>query len=201
MSKFKELRKERGLTQEELTYQFNERYGKQYTASSISMFENGKRIPETKSLLDFADFFGVTVDYLLDGQSVPLTDSTQQTRYKELRLRRGLTQDEVATLMNAKYHTSYDDGAISQIESGKRTPETKTIKNFADFYNVSVNYLLGRDDNPMPKDRPMQLEKIIAEQELTYNGEIITQEDREKINRALELAFWDAKKLNKRKKG
>lgn len=43
-----------------------------------------------------------------------------------------------------------------------------------------------------------QLEKILAEPNLTYNGVALGAEDIEKINRALELAFWDAK--NKRKK-
>ena len=45
-----------------------------------------------------------------------------------------------------------------------------------------------------------QLEKILAEPNLTYNGVALGAEDSEKINRALELAFWDAKEKNKRKK-
>ena len=45
-----------------------------------------------------------------------------------------------------------------------------------------------------------QLEKILAEPNLTYNGVALGAEDIEKINRALELAFWDAKEKNKRKK-
>lgn len=45
-----------------------------------------------------------------------------------------------------------------------------------------------------------QLEKILAEPNLTYNGVVLGEEDIEKINRALELAFWDAKEKNKRKK-
>ena len=45
-----------------------------------------------------------------------------------------------------------------------------------------------------------QLEKILAEPNLTYNGVALGAEDIEKINRALELAFWDAKGKNKRKK-
>lgn len=65
MARFRELRKEKHLTQEELITQFNAMYGKQYGVSSISMFENGKRFPETQSLIDFADFFGVSIDYLL----------------------------------------------------------------------------------------------------------------------------------------
>ena len=45
-----------------------------------------------------------------------------------------------------------------------------------------------------------QPEKILAEPNLTYNGVALGAEDIEKINRALELAFWDAKEKNKRKK-
>ena len=45
-----------------------------------------------------------------------------------------------------------------------------------------------------------QLEKILAEPNLTYNGVALGAEDIEKINRALELAFWDAKEKNKGKK-
>lgn len=71
MARFKELRIQKGLTQEELITQFNDRYGKRYGASSISMFENDKRIPETQSLMDFADFFNVSVDYLLGRTDEP----------------------------------------------------------------------------------------------------------------------------------
>ena len=65
MQKFRELRKEMGITQEELITKFNQKYGKTYTASAISQFENGRRIPETQALIHFAEFFNVSLDYLL----------------------------------------------------------------------------------------------------------------------------------------
>lgn len=65
MNRFKELRMSRGLTQEEFRKQFNSRFNKTYTAAAISQFENGKRTPEISSLMDFADFYGVSLDYLL----------------------------------------------------------------------------------------------------------------------------------------
>lgn len=71
MIKLKELRKNKQLTQEELISQFNIRYGRKYTAAAISQFENGKRIPETQALMDFADFFNVSVDYLLGRTDEP----------------------------------------------------------------------------------------------------------------------------------
>ena len=76
MTRFKELRKEKHLTQEELITNFNLKYGKSYTAAAISQFENGKRTPETKSLADFADFFDVSIDYLLG-----LTDKRHYNGY------------------------------------------------------------------------------------------------------------------------
>jgi len=70
-TKFKELRAERGLTQEELIEKFNALYHRNYTPPSISMFENGRRIPEISALIDFADFFEVSLDYLLCRPFVP----------------------------------------------------------------------------------------------------------------------------------
>lgn len=45
-----------------------------------------------------------------------------------------------------------------------------------------------------------QLEKVLEDDNLTYNGVVLNKEDREKVKKALELAFWDIKELNKRKK-
>lgn len=66
MLKFKKLRQKLGLTQEELRQRFNTKYNRTYTAAAISQFENGKRTPETSALKDFSDFFGVSIDYLLE---------------------------------------------------------------------------------------------------------------------------------------
>lgn len=63
--RFKELRKERGLRQDDLLEEFNKKYSYKFTKSAISQYENNKRIPEIKALSDFADFFGVSIDYLL----------------------------------------------------------------------------------------------------------------------------------------
>lgn len=72
--RFKELRQEKGLTQEEFRILFNTRYHRNYTPSAISRFENNKRIPETAALIDFADFFHVSLDYLLG-----VSDKKQET--------------------------------------------------------------------------------------------------------------------------
>ena len=64
--RFKELRIERNLKQQELVDDFNNIYGYTFTKSSISQYENNKRRPETNALRDFSLYFDVSVDYLLD---------------------------------------------------------------------------------------------------------------------------------------
>lgn len=65
MTRFRALRLKSGLSQTEFRQQYNERYNRSYTAAAISQIEHGKRMPELGALRDFADFYGVSVDYLL----------------------------------------------------------------------------------------------------------------------------------------
>lgn len=90
-SKFKELRTKAGLTQEEFRQQFNARFHRSHTPSAISRFENDKRIPETSALIDFADFYNVSVDYLLGhAEETPAPsarpESSQSARKKGVRI-------------------------------------------------------------------------------------------------------------------
>ncbi|MCI6098565.1 MAG: helix-turn-helix transcriptional regulator [Selenomonadaceae bacterium] len=57
------------MNQEEFRKLYNERYSRNYTSAAISMIENGKRMPELSALIDFADFYDVSIDYLLGRES------------------------------------------------------------------------------------------------------------------------------------
>lgn len=65
MNRFREMRQKKHLTQAEMIQQYNERYRRNYSIPALSQMENGKRTPEMPALIDFAEFFGVSVDYLL----------------------------------------------------------------------------------------------------------------------------------------
>ena len=67
------------------------------------------------------------------------------TQFRNLRIRKGLNQEEFRKLYNEKYNRNYTSAAISMIENGKRMPELGALIDFADFYDVSLDYLLGRD--------------------------------------------------------
>lgn len=61
---------------------------------------------------------------------------------KKLRLKSGYTQ--IAVQMK----TGIEQALISKFESGERIPPTETLMLLADFYNVSMDYIMGRTDNP-----------------------------------------------------
>lgn len=63
-----------------------------------------------------------------------------QNNLRKLRKKRGLTQ------IGLQMKTGIDQALISKYESGERIPPTDTLIILADFYNVSIDYILGRTD-------------------------------------------------------
>ncbi|MSU87149.1 XRE family transcriptional regulator [Streptococcus dysgalactiae subsp. dysgalactiae] len=67
-------------------------------------------------------------------------------RLKKLRLEKNLTQKQVAQRLNITQQ------AYGQWETGKLNPKKETIQMFADFFNVSTDYLLGKSDQKNPDE-------------------------------------------------
>lgn len=63
--RFKMLRKELGFNQVEFCEYFNKNREHKLSTTSVSQYEHNKRIPENPRLLELAEFFNVSVDYLL----------------------------------------------------------------------------------------------------------------------------------------
>jgi transcriptional regulator with XRE-family HTH domain len=62
---FKSERIRKGLkTQASFIRDYYEKTGVKLQKSAVSMYENGKRIPERETLDKFADYFKVSLDYL-----------------------------------------------------------------------------------------------------------------------------------------
>ena len=66
-------------------------------------------------------------------------------RLRELRMEKGLTMKQVGASMGLAEST------ISLYETGKRQPDYETLGRFADYFGVSVDYLLGREETPVPE--------------------------------------------------
>lgn len=63
-------------------------------------------------------------------------------RLKELRTSRKISQVKLAMDLNLSQNT------ISRYETGEREADYDTLVAIADYFNVSVDYLLGRTDDP-----------------------------------------------------
>jgi len=68
--------------------------------------------------------------------------STFGTRLKRLRINRDMTQQDFAE------HFDLNKSSISKYEKDKNLPENQLLVEIADYFDVSVDYLLCRTDNP-----------------------------------------------------
>lgn len=66
------------------------------------------------------------------------------SRLRSLRSQLKLTQENVAKKIGVA-RTTY-----AMYEQGSREPDNETLQRLADFFNVSVDYLLGRTNDPTP---------------------------------------------------
>ena len=65
-----------------------------------------------------------------------------KTNLRALRKSKGYTQ--IAVQMK----TGIEQALLSKYETGDRVPPTETLLILADFYNVSIDYILCRTENP-----------------------------------------------------
>jgi transcriptional regulator with XRE-family HTH domain len=65
-------------------------------------------------------------------------------RIRELREQKGWSQRELSRRVGINY------SVMSRIESGQRPVEDDEILKFADIFEVSTDYLLGRSNDPSP---------------------------------------------------
>ena len=63
-------------------------------------------------------------------------------RLREIRKSKGISQLKMAMDLNTNQNT------ISRYETGEREPGINELIKIADYFNVSVDYLLERTDNP-----------------------------------------------------
>lgn len=63
-------------------------------------------------------------------------------RLKQLRKKRGISQLRLAMELGMSQNT------VSRYENGEREADDRTLILIADYFNVSIDYLLGRTENP-----------------------------------------------------
>lgn len=94
-------------------------------------------------------------------------------RLKQLRIANGLTQKSVAEALSIARNT------YNQYETGKRAPDIETLCRIASFFGVSVDYLVGHDEETgkLPKRTIPVLGTIPAGVPMEAIEDIIDYED------------------------
>jgi transcriptional regulator with XRE-family HTH domain len=102
-------------------------------------------------------------------------------RIKELRAKNNMTMEELGNVIGKGKST------IAGYESGARRPKMHNIRALADHFKVSIDYLLGHTDNPIPTKHSKNLAVLLAEtDDYHYNGVPVSQQDLELLNSVLE---------------
>lgn len=118
----------------------------------------------------------------------------------------------------SSYRVSKDTGiaqtTLSSWKQGISTPKIDKLQTIAEYFGVTLDWLTGKTDDrkgfagfelrSFTSDKkhfaPKELKKLLEDEEITLNGRLMTEEDKQKMYRIIEAAFWDAKEMNKRKK-
>lgn len=82
-------------------------------------------------------------------------------RLKELRKSKRITMETLADKIGVTYNT------ISMYESGKRMPSRSTSELLADYFNVDIDYLLGKTDIARKIDVESIMKKDLSKEELS----------------------------------
>lgn len=95
-------------------------------------------------------------------------------RLKELRRELAISQRELAETLKLSPST------IAMYETGQREPDSKVLDQLADLFNVSLDYLVGRSDvrQPQPDSQPVDIDRILAEHNILFEGKPLTQADK-----------------------
>ncbi len=102
---------------------------------------------------------------------------------RKIRIINGYSQKEFATIIGVPSNT------YNQWETGKRQPDYETLSKIADFYDVTVDYLLGRT----LKEKPAKTEKSLPD--IMYRYDELSEDQQREV-----IAFIEFKLAQQTKK-
>lgn len=108
-------------------------------------------------------------------------------RIKEISKKRGYSLKETAL------KAGLSENAIYRYNQGIE-PKYPTLKAIADALNISVDYLLGKTDNPSTTTKPKEVDIEDKNVIMTYEGKPIPPEDLEIMKRFLNGGMGNDKK-------
>lgn len=135
-NRLKVLRKEKGLTQANLAKVLNT------NQSQYGKYENGKTNLSIENAKILAEYFGVSIPYLLGLDDNSCIDgSRNMTPFQILVKNSKLSLKEISEATGIGYST------LGNYNQGSRSPNAKNAQILAEYFGVSIPYLLGYEEN------------------------------------------------------
>jgi HTH-type transcriptional regulator, competence development regulator len=119
----------------------------------------------------------------------------------ELRKAKKLRQEDIAKILGIA-RTTY-----AMYEQGNREPDFDTLNKLADYFEVTIDYLLGRKEKVKTKEDSLEeVNKLVKKYGIEQFGffdiekwKDLSQEDIEEIKKHFEYVVYQAKKRNNEK--
>ena len=109
-------------------------------------------------------------------------------RLRYLRTRNGLSQALMADILTAISPCKISRSTVGMWESGRRMPSRESLEALADHFNVPMDYLLGREDDPTSSGLPSYPEI----REIARASQFMTDEQRDFLLRWAKMTFPEA---------
>ena len=109
---------------------------------------------------------------------------------------RSLANERKVTLAELERNLDFSNGSLRKWDTS--TPSGDKIEKVADYFNVSVDYLLGRTKNPYsPNDNLMNTQELQALITFRKETEDMSDDEKERFNKALFSMMKNARALVK----
>ncbi|MCL2838845.1 MAG: helix-turn-helix domain-containing protein [Oscillospiraceae bacterium] len=160
--------------------------------NTVSLWENGKKIPPKSRLRKISEVSNLPLDWFLKDTEIKLfnpafnddfiihdedaeaenlkEENTIGKRIKNLRKRKKLLQSQLASKLDLK-----SVGTVGRWECGKRTPTDANLEKMAKLFNVSALWLKNGIGSEKDKDTALNTAKV--ETVLTEKSKIIIKKD------------------------
>lgn len=99
---------------------------------------------------------------------------------KQLRLKKGLTQLQLAEILGVSQQS------INKYENQGAEPDISTLKDLADFFHTSIDYLVGHTDIDHVIERVEKYDLNQEEAKFIDNYRILNSSEKESINRVID---------------
>lgn len=145
--RLKDIRKYEGLTQKDIAKVLG------IDAKTYGLFENQFKIIPLYHLNTLANYYNISVDYILGLTNIKSYDNSLKTdnidrmllgdNLRKFRKENKITLVKLAEVLNTSHST------LSAYESGKTCILTSFLYTICKKYGVSADYLIGRTENPI----------------------------------------------------